>query len=59
MAAPTINPAHKGLLHEDLGIPKGEPIPAGKLMRALHAKNPDERKRANFARMAKRGWKPL
>ena len=24
-----------------------------------HSKNPLTRKRANFARMAKRGWKPL
>lgn len=59
MAAPSISPSHKGLLHKDLGIPEGQPIPASAVMQAMHSKNPAERKRANFARMAKRGWKPV
>lgn len=54
-----IKPSHKGLLHKDLGIPEGQPIPASALMQAMHSKNPGERKRANFARMAKRGFTAL
>jgi hypothetical protein len=49
-----INPAHKGLLHEDLGVKAGEPIPMGKLMQALHSDSPAVRKRANFARNARK-----
>lgn len=48
-----INPAHKGLLHKDLGVPAGESIPASKLAAALHSKNPAVRKRAVFAKNAK------
>jgi hypothetical protein len=59
MPAPSIKPSHKGLLHKDLGVAADQPIPAGKLMQALHSQDPKERSRANFARMAKRGWKPL
>ena len=49
-----IEPSHKGMLHEDLGVPQGEPIPAAKLQSALHSDDPAVRKRANFARNAKR-----
>jgi hypothetical protein len=59
MPAPSIKPSHKGLLHEDLGIPQDKPIPASALMTALHSKSAAVRRRANFARMAKRGWKAL
>jgi len=46
-------------MHEDLGIPEGQPIPASKLMQELHSRDPKKRARGNFARMAKRHWKPL
>lgn len=48
-----INPKHKGELHRDLGVPQGEPIPAGKLKKGLHSKDPAVRKRATFAKNAK------
>ena len=44
-----LNPAHKGLLHEELHVPQGQPIPHSKLEQALHSTNPAERKRAVFA----------
>ncbi len=50
-----IKKSHRGLLHEDLGVKPGEPIPLSRLMGALHSKNPAVRKRANFARNA-RSW---
>ena len=53
---PAIKPSHKGLLHEDLGVPEDKPIPAGKLQRALHSSDPDVKKRAVFAENAKH-WK--
>jgi hypothetical protein len=59
MAIPHIKPSHKGRLHQALGVPEGSPIPAGKLMSALHSKDPHKRSMGNFARMAKRHWKPL
>ena len=49
-----INPRHKGLLHKELGVPQGQPIPAGKLEAAAHSSNPAERKRAQFAINAKK-----
>jgi hypothetical protein len=49
-----IKPSHKGLLHKDLGVPSGEKIPAAKLQAALHSDDPAVRKRANFARNAKK-----
>lgn len=48
-----IKPSHKGLLHKDLGVPAGKPIPAGKLAAAKHSDNPAVRKRATFAENAK------
>lgn len=47
--APEIKPSHKGLLHRDLGIPEGQPIPISKLEAAKHSKDPAIRRRANFA----------
>jgi hypothetical protein len=32
-----INPAHKGALHKELGIPQGQKIPKEKLSKAAHA----------------------
>jgi hypothetical protein len=50
---PMIKPSHKGLLHEDLGVPQGKTIPAEKLAEALRSPSPAIRKRANFAKNAK------
>jgi hypothetical protein len=49
-----INPAHKGRLHKDLGVPDNEPIPDDKLEEALNSPDPKIRRRAVFARNAKR-----
>ena len=54
-----INPAHKGLFHEDVGKAQDKPITAADVMQGLHSKDPAVRRRANFARMAKRKFKPL
>lgn len=48
-----INPANKGALRESLHIKKGEKIPASKLKKAEHSKNPTLRKRANLAETLK------
>ena len=50
----SINIKHPGALHEDLGIPQGEKIPAKRLTEALHSDDPLLRKRAQFARNAKK-----
>jgi hypothetical protein len=39
----------KGALHEELGVPKGKKIPAKKLEKAEHSKNPKLKKRAQLA----------
>lgn len=52
-----IKASHKGELHRDLDVPAGEPIPAAKLQKAEHSKNPAIRKRANFAANAKKWGK--
>lgn len=44
-----IKKSHVGRLHEDLGIPKGEKIPAKKLEQAKNSGSAAERKRALFA----------
>lgn len=43
-----LNPAHKGLLHETLGIPLGQKIPLGKLKSASKGNTPTA-KRARLA----------
>lgn len=43
-----------GALHKELGVPKGEKIPAKKLEKAAHSSNPKERKRANLAKTLKK-----
>ena len=50
-----IKPSHAGLLHEDLGVPQGQKIPASKVAKATRSSNPAVRKRAVFAQNAK-GW---
>ena len=49
-----IKPSHKGLLHKDLGVPAGEPIPEGKMEKAKAHAGPAEKKRIVFAENAKK-----
>ncbi len=42
-----------GALHKSLGVPKGKKIPASKLAKAEHSKNPKLRKRAALAKTLK------
>lgn len=44
---------HKGALRETLGVKKGEKIPAAKLKKAEHSKNPATAKRARLAETLK------
>lgn len=48
----------KGAMHRDLGKPANAPITQGDIKKEA-AKGPLGAKRANFARMAKRHFKPL
>lgn len=48
-----IKPSHKGLLHKNLGVPAGKPIPAAKVAAAKNSPDPAVRKRATFAQNAK------
>ena len=41
---------HKGALHKELHVKKGEKIPEKKLEKAEHSKNPKLAKRARLAR---------
>lgn len=40
----------KGALHKELKVPMDKKIPAKKLEKATHSKNPKEAKRANLAK---------
>jgi hypothetical protein len=40
----------KGVLHEELGVPKGKKIPKKKLNKAAKSSNPKLAKRANLAK---------
>jgi hypothetical protein len=53
-----IKKSHEGLLHKELKVPTGQPIPAAKLETALHSSDPAERKRAQFAANARRFHHP-
>ena len=44
-----LGPHSKNKLHRELNVPEGKKIPASKLKKAMHSKNPTERKRANLA----------
>jgi hypothetical protein len=44
---------HPGALHRELHVPEGKKIPAKKLAKAEHSKNPLERKRADLAKTLK------
>ena len=59
MAGMHINPEHEGDFHKDVGRAAGKPITAGDIMKGLDSSKSAVRKRANFARMAKRHFKPL
>jgi hypothetical protein len=41
---------HPGKLHRELGVPQGEKIPAKKMAKAEHSKNPTIRREANLAK---------
>jgi hypothetical protein len=41
--------SHEGLLHKELGVPEGKKIPAAKIKKAEHSKNPKTAKRARLA----------
>lgn len=45
---------HKGALHKALHVKAGMKIPAGKLTKAAHSKNPTLRKRATLAETLKK-----
>lgn len=45
-----IKPSHRGLLHEKLGVPKGEKIPEAKINKAKKSSSPALRKEATFAK---------
>ena len=45
---------HPGALRETLGVKKGEKIPAAKLKKAEHSKNPKTAKRARLAETLKK-----
>ncbi len=45
---------HPGALHKSLHVKEGEKIPASKLKKAEHSKNPLTRKRANLAETLKK-----
>jgi hypothetical protein len=40
----------KGKLHRELGVKEGKKIPAKKMAKAMHSKNPTIRKEANLAK---------
>lgn len=44
---------HPGKLHRELGVPEDKKIPAKKLAKAEHSKNPTIRKEANLAKTLK------
>lgn len=46
-----------GALRKTLHVKKGENIPAGKLKKAEHSKNPKTRKRAHLAETLKKMYK--
>ena len=51
-----IKKSHEGLLHKNLGVKKGEPIPYHKMISAAKHASPAEKKRIVFAENARK-WK--
>ena len=45
---------HPGALHKELGVPEGKKIPASKLKKAEHSKNPKTAKRAHLGETLKK-----
>lgn len=52
-----VKPSHKGLLREKLHVKEGEKIPAKKLAKAAHSKNPTLKKEAVLAETFKKARK--
>lgn len=50
----SIKPSHKGLFHKDVGKKPGAKITSADIDKGLASKNPAERKRANFAKNARK-----
>jgi hypothetical protein len=50
-----LNPAHKGLLHQELGIPQGQPVPMSKIKEKLAGATGKFKKRLVFAESVKEG----
>lgn len=50
-----INPAHKGRLHRDLGVPQDRKLTVAQIEKAEHSRKPAVRKEADFAARA-RDW---
>lgn len=50
----SIKKSHQGLLHKQLGVPQGQPIPVAKIEKAANSSDPATRKRANFALNARK-----
>ncbi len=50
-----LNPNNKGDLHRRTRTPKGKKIPAAKLEKALHSKDPKTRHEAQFAENVRKG----
>ena len=48
-----IKKSHEGLLHQNLHVPQGKPIPEAAIKKAEHSDDPAVRKRAQFADNAK------
>lgn len=59
MAAIHINPAHKGKFTKAMTGSKTGKLTSGDVSKGLHSKSGTVRKEANFARMARRHFKPL
>lgn len=49
-----IKPSHKGLLHEDLGVPEGKKLTQAELNKGLHSEDPKVRSRTHFALNARK-----
>lgn len=49
-----IKPSHKGRFARDVGKKPGSPITSKDIEKGLNSSNPAERKRANFARNARK-----
>lgn len=49
-----IKKSHEGRFHKDVGKKPGAKITSADIQRGLRSKNPAERKRANFARNARK-----